>query len=59
MFSVIYDIQTSADNLNIDLGRINKSATHWKMNFNLDTNKQAQEVTFSRKIKKNSLSITI
>ena len=34
-----------------DLERISKWATKWKMNFNLDTTKQAQEVIFSRKLK--------
>ena len=49
LFSVIHYIQTSANNLNKDLERISKWATQWKMNFNPDTTKQAQEVIFSRK----------
>ena len=52
LFSVIHDIQTSADNLNKDLERIGNWATQWKMNFNPHTTKQAQEVIFSRKLKK-------
>ena len=52
LFSVIYDIQTSANNLKKDLERISNWATQWKMNFNSDTTKQAQEVIFSRKVKK-------
>ena len=52
LFSVIHDIQTSANNLNKDLERISKWATQWKMNFNSDTAKQAQEVNFNRKSKK-------
>ena len=52
LFSVIHDIQTSTNNLNKDLERISNWATHWKMNFNPDTTKQAQEVIFSRKVKK-------
>ena len=52
LFSVIHDIQTSANNLNKDLERISNWATQWKMNFNPDTTKQAQEVIFSRKVKK-------
>ena len=52
LFSVIHDIQTSANNLNKDLERISNWATQWKMNFNSDTTKQAQEVIFSRKVKK-------
>ena len=52
LFSVIHDIQTSANNLNKDLERISNWAKQWKMNFNPDTTKQAQEVIFSRKVKK-------
>ena len=50
--SVIHDIQTSANNLNKDIERTSNSTTKWKMNFNPDTTKQAQEVIFSRKVKK-------
>ena len=59
LFSVIHDIQTSTNNLNKDLERISNWATQWKMNFNPDTTKQAQEVIFSRKLKKSSSSITV
>ena len=52
LFSVIHDTQTSANNLNKDLERISNWATQWKMNFNPDSTKQAQEVIFSRKVKK-------
>ena len=52
LFSVIHDFQTSSNNLNKDLERISKWASQWKMNFNSDTTKQAQEVIFSRKSKK-------
>ena len=52
MFFVIHDIQTSANNLNKDLERISNWATQWKMNFNPDTTKQAQESISSRKVKK-------
>ena len=52
MFSVIHGIQTSANNLTKDLERISNWATEWKMNFNPYTIKQAQEVIFSRKVKK-------
>ena len=51
-FSVIHDSQTSANNLNKDLERISNWATQWKMNFNPDATKQAQEVVFSRKVEK-------
>ena len=52
LFSVIHDIQTSANNLNKDLERISNWATQWKMSFNPHTTKQVQEVIFSRKVKK-------
>ena len=42
----------SATNLKSDLCKINSWASQWKMNFNPDPNNQAQEVIFSRKIKK-------
>ena len=41
-------------NPNSDLSKINAWASQWKMNFNPDPKKQAQEVVFSRKIKKTS-----
>ena len=60
LFSVIYDIQTSTNKLNKDLERIGKWDTQGKMSFNPDTTKQAQEVFFSRKLKKkDSSSITV
>ena len=42
-------MQTSANNLNKVLMKINDWAYQWKMSFNPDPNKQAQEVIFSRK----------
>ena len=50
LFTVIFDKDLSAKNLNDDLNRINNWAFQWKMSFNHDPNKQAQEVVFSRKI---------
>ena len=52
LFSVIFDKDLSAKNLNDDLKRIHNWVFQWKMSFNLDPNKQAQEVLFSRKIQK-------
>ena len=46
----MHDIATSANELNNDLEKINDWAFQWKMSFNLDSSKQAQEVTFSRKL---------
>ena len=51
LFSVVYDPHSSANDLNQDLEKINQWAYQWKMNFNPDPTKQAQEVIFSRKIR--------
>ena len=51
LFSVVHDIHTSASDLNKDLKTINEWLFKWKMSFNLDPNKQAQEVIFTRKSK--------
>ena len=56
LFSVIHDSQTSANVLNKDLEMIHNWAFQWKMNFNPDRTKQAQEVIFSRKTKKTTSS---
>ena len=45
--------------LNSDLARIKQWGFQWKMNFNPDPNKQAQEVIFSRKLKKVCVSTII
>ena len=57
MFSVTHDIITSEDKLNNDLAKINNWAFQWKMNFNPDPKKQAQEAIFSRNWKKISQAI--
>ena len=49
LFSVVYDVNASARELNEDLKKMNKWAFQWKISFNLDPSKQAQEVIFSRK----------
>ena len=54
LFSVIHDVDASANELNNDLYQINKWAFQWKMSFNPDPSKQAQEIIFSRKTKKTS-----
>ena len=54
LFSVIHDSSTSALELNNDLAKIIRWAFQWKMSFNPDPKKQAQEVTFSRKSKATS-----
>ena len=52
LFSVVQNINSTANDLNSDLMKISDYAFHWKMRFNLDPKKQAQEVIFSRKINK-------
>ena len=52
LFSVVCDINTSAAHLNNDLWKISNWAFQWKMSFNPDPSKQAQEVIFSRKHQK-------
>ena len=54
LFSVIHDSHTSALELDNDLAQINRWAFQWKMSFNPDPKKQAQEVIFSRKSKATS-----
>ena len=49
IFSKVYDIQRSVGKLNDDLEKINYWSYQWKMQFNQDPNKQANEVIFSRK----------
>ena len=50
LFSEVRDINTSAAHLNNDLRRISNWAFQWKISFNPDPSKQAQEVIFSQKI---------
>ena len=52
LFSVVHDINTSTIELKSDLKKINDWASQWKMTFNPYCSKQAQEIIFSRKLKK-------
>ena len=54
LFSVINDKHLSANKLKQDLNRINNWAFQWKMSFDPDASKQAQEVIFSRKLQKST-----
>ena len=56
LFSKVSDRHKSASNLNDDLEKISYWAYQWKMQFNPDPNKQANEVIFSRKTSSNNLS---
>ena len=54
IFSAVNDANVSADELNKDLQKISEWVYRWKMSFNPDLNKQAQEVNFSRKLNKST-----
>ena len=54
LFSVVHNIDSFAAQLNNDLANLSHWAYQWKMSFNLDPSKQAEEVTFSRKVNKDS-----
>ena len=53
MFSIVIDIDISKYELNSDLRKISIWTYQWKMHFNPDVSKQAQEVMFSKKKLKN------
>ena len=52
LFSVVQNINSTANDLNSDLVKISDWAFQWKIMFSPDPKKQAQEVIFSRKINK-------
>ena len=49
LFTVVYDVDIAADQLNRDLEIITNWAHQWKMQFNPDKNEQAVQVKFSQK----------
>ena len=49
LFSIVRNPEISTEELNHDLGLINNWAFQWKMSFNPDPNKPAEEVVFSNK----------
>ena len=49
LFSTVYEPNISASQLESDLKKISHWAYKWKLNFNPDLSKQAQEVVFFRK----------
>ena len=59
LFSVVHNANTTAKELNNDLVKISRWAYQWKMSFNPDPSKQAQEVIFSRKTKKNTILLSL
>ena len=52
LFSVVQNINSRTTNLNSDLSKVSDWVLQWNMNFKPDSNKQAQEIIFSRKINK-------
>ena len=50
LFSTVTDPNVTANQINDDLHNIYTWAYQWKMSFNPDTSKKAQEVIFSRNI---------
>ena len=57
LFHVVKDPHTSAEILNHDLTRISEWAYRWKMSFNPDLSKRAQEVLFSNKLRRQIIQI--
>ena len=49
LFTVVEDSNTAASDMNHDLDLISQWAHTWRMSFNPDPQKQAVELTFSRK----------
>ena len=49
LFTVVEDSNTAAKDMNHDLDLISQWAYAWRMSFDLDPQKQAVELTFSRK----------
>ena len=50
LFSIVCDITASTQELNNDLIDVSKWAYQWKIIFDIDLMKEAQEVIFSRKL---------
>ena len=49
LFSVVRDLNTSSNEINDDLKKIEALDHQWKISFNPDPLKQAQEIIFSQK----------
>ena len=50
LFSLLHNISASTKGPDEDMNKINNWVFQWKINFNPDDSKQAQEVLFSRKL---------
>ena len=55
LFSVVKNVDDSNIDLNNDIKKIGEWVFQWKMNFNPDRTKQAQELIFSRKVQTTNL----
>ena len=51
LFSIVHDPNATTNYLNNDLAKINDRAYQWKVNFNPDPLRQAQEVLFPEKLR--------
>ena len=51
LFFTVTDPNVMANHTNNDLHNISTWAYQWRINFNPDTSKQAQEIIFRRKVK--------
>ena len=49
LFSVVHDIDTSANDPNHDLEKISEWVFQWKMKFSPNPSKQTQDIIFSKK----------
>ena len=56
LFSKVLDVNKSVTELNTDLEKISQWSYQWKMQFNLDPNKQANKIIFPSKLPSNNLS---
>ena len=56
LFSMVHDISKSVSELNAEVEKISYLAYQWKMQFNPDPNKHANEIIFSGKPGSNNLS---
>ena len=54
LFSMVHNRDRSAAELNNDLAKISYWVQQWKMSFNPDPSKQAQEIIFSKKVNKDA-----
>ena len=58
-FSVVHNTATSSCDLKYNLNWVREWACQWKMSFNPEPSKQAQEVKFTRKIQKKDYPLCI